>query len=95
MEVLHMAKSELSTPMCERWAAARGDQAIITAFLDALEEKGVMLCQRLEDGEYARIYERDIEWLYMQYCDVDPKVLEDERRALVKQAQEAAAKETG
>ena len=80
--------------MCERWAAARADQSIINDFLDALVEKGVVLCKRVESegnfSDYAPLGERDIEKLYMEYVRVDPKVLEDERRALVKHAQETA-----
>jgi hypothetical protein len=81
------------TPMCDLWSRSADDRAIIRDFLETASNADVFLCKLdLHYGEYEMLHDRDVEKLLMKHAGVDPAKLEEERRALVKQAQDDAKK---
>lgn len=70
---------EKQYPMCTKLNAVRNDKAIISCFLEWLEENDLTICDR--DGVYASSLSDNA--LLMDYFGIDEKKLEEERRKIL------------
>jgi hypothetical protein len=70
-------------PECEKWAAVQPQVRAIQAFTEWLEiEKHYELARRGEEGQLTTIRDR-VEDLLYQHFEIDPRKLDDERRAML------------
>jgi hypothetical protein len=88
----------LRTPMCEKLRAAADQRMTLTAFLDWLQEQGIVSCKIhthtdacLEDGrrtcgyhedEYYSIHEHPERTIF-RFLEIDEQQLEAERQAIL------------
>ncbi len=77
------AQHDRDYPMCARLSHVRSDKAILTAFLEWLEEKNISLCMWPEEnmGPYRAVV--DPNKLLMEYFGIDEAELEQERRRIL------------
>ena len=76
-----------ATPECEKWAAVSGKIHTILDFLAWAQDDLVPsrhLCTKWESGDYIPdIAPSKMEHLLMQHFGIDPRALEQERKALL------------
>lgn len=68
-------------PNCAMLSATRKERALLTSFVEYLEERGIVLCEDVQ-GEYDTT-NATAEDLAQEFFGIDRKALEEERRALV------------
>jgi hypothetical protein len=87
--------SNTKYPECEKLRTSRDDLLKLRQFTEWLGENGITLCSHgpthyaSKGGEYYQITE-NIETVIFRFLGVDAKKLEDERRAMLEEAQEKA-----
>jgi hypothetical protein len=81
-----MSADEIPTPQCDRLHALRSERDTVMEFLDWLQEQGIQLGRydhNYYDGGLMVAVNRTHEQVVMDFLEIDPVALENERRALL------------
>lgn len=87
--------SEAKYPECEKLRVARPEMLKMLQFLEWLQEQGLSLCTHdpkkfAQWGGLFEVTREPQEAMLLRYLGIDAKKLEDERRAILEDAQEKA-----
>ncbi len=68
-------------PLCTRLSNTQRERSVLNEFFEFLDENKFLLCEEDDDGNYPIRMTR--EQLLMKFFDIDPNLLEKERRKLL------------